>query len=268
MPQDRIWLLGEILGFKISDTRYAARESERFFAAGDVDESHPSVARAGKFDDVKFYQVVRIDPGKARVLAKLTDGTPLLVEKQFGAGRLLIFASPFDNIANDLPLHASFVPFVEQSALYLSGGESVPAQYAVDSFVDLKNGGEIIAPDGKRALSLTEPQDARVPAFARRLLGSTASERPARVIAAHADRRESDLAIVPERDRRVMAKYRQSWSGRHVGRDEPKTIRCLVVRFAGVLVAAVIESVFAGKYMNPEQDEPIAQQAGCMRRIK
>ena len=96
--------------------------NERFFAAADVDEAIPSVARAGKFDDVKFYQVVRIDAGKDRVLAKLTDGTPLLVEKKIGAGRLLIFASTFDNIANDLPLHASFVPFVEQSALYLSGG--------------------------------------------------------------------------------------------------------------------------------------------------
>ena len=66
-----------------------------------------------------------------------------------------MFASTFDNIANDLPLHASFVPFVEQSALYLCGSDAVPSQYMVDSFVDLKGGGEIMGPDGQRALSLS-----------------------------------------------------------------------------------------------------------------
>ena len=36
-----------------------------------------------------------------------------------GEGRVLVFASTFDNISNDFPLHASFVPFVEQTAQYL-----------------------------------------------------------------------------------------------------------------------------------------------------
>jgi hypothetical protein len=251
----------EVLGVKISDTRYAARESERFFAAGDVDESHPSVARAGKFDDVKFYQVVRIDPAKARVLAKFTDGTPLLIEKQFGAGRLLIFASPFDNIANDLPLHASFVPFVEQSALYLSGGESVPAQYAVDSFVDLKNGGEIIAPDGKRALSLTEA--AKTPAFRLSREGFWEVRRPNgqhELIAAHADRRESDLAIVPKE---TVALWQSTGKAGPAGTSGERNEKPYVVWWyvlLALLVAAVIESIFAGKYMNPEQDQPIARK--------
>ena len=45
----------------------------------------PSVARVSKFDDVKFYQVVRIDPAKGKVVAKFTDGSPLLLEKNVGA---------------------------------------------------------------------------------------------------------------------------------------------------------------------------------------
>ena len=93
---------------------------------------------------------------------------------------MLMFASTFDNIANDLPLHASFVPFVEQSALYLSGGESAPAQYVVDSFVDLKGGGEIIGPDGQaRVIAGRSSEDTGLPSDAGRLLGSAASERPA-----------------------------------------------------------------------------------------
>src|SRR5205085_4676913 len=111
----------------IDTARYATRDNERVYAAGDVDESHPATGKAGKFDDVKFYQVGRFEAAKtARVLARLTDGSPLLVEQKVGSGKLLVFGSTFDNLANDLPLHASFVPFVEQSALYLSGSESAP----------------------------------------------------------------------------------------------------------------------------------------------
>ena len=134
---------GNVFGTKINDTRYASRDNERFYAAGDVDESHPSVARVSKFDDVKFYQIVRIDPAKSKVVAKFTDGTPLLLEKNVGSGRVLILASTFDNIANDLPLHASFVPFVEQSALYLERRRVSPGPISVDSFVDLKGGGDL-----------------------------------------------------------------------------------------------------------------------------
>jgi len=68
----------------VNEARYASRDNERFYAAGDVDESHPAVARVGKFDDVKFYQISRIEAGKDRVVAKLTDGAPLLVEKKVG----------------------------------------------------------------------------------------------------------------------------------------------------------------------------------------
>jgi hypothetical protein len=35
-----------------------------------------------------------------------------------------VFASTFDNIDNDFPLHASFVPFVEQTARYLGRMDS------------------------------------------------------------------------------------------------------------------------------------------------
>ncbi len=67
----------------------------------------PRSAQSNKWDDVKFYQTVRIEPGKARIAARLTDDTPLLLEKQLGEGRVLVFASTFDNISNDFPLHAS-----------------------------------------------------------------------------------------------------------------------------------------------------------------
>jgi hypothetical protein len=250
---------GGVLGVKIAEARYAAREAERFYAAGEVDESHPSVARAGKFEDVKFYQVVRLDAGKSRVLAKLTDGTPLLVEQKVGNGRLLVFASTFDNIANDLPLHASFVPFVEQSALYLSGGENVPAQYAVDSFVDLKGGGEIMDPDGKRALSLSEA--AKTPAFRLTRAGfwdvRRANGAP-ELIAVHTDRRESDLTPVAADTLALWQSTGKADPTAAAGPAGEKPVSIWWYFLLALLGMAVVESIFAGKYVDPEERQPLA----------
>ena len=113
-------------------------------------------------------------------MARLTDGSPLLVDRTVGSGRVLVFASTFDNIANDLPLHASFVPFVEQSAFTFAASDAVPAQYMVDSFVDLKGGGEILGPGrAARVIACRSCEVARFPLDEGRLLGSAASERTA-----------------------------------------------------------------------------------------
>ena len=120
--------------------------------------------------DVKFFYAARVDPErKARVVARLADGTPLLIDKQMGEGHVLLFASGFDNLTNDLPLNPAFVAFVDQTARYLSGEERVSGARVVDSFVQLRTpetaqsgaaqagkGVDVIGPDGKRPLSLKE----------------------------------------------------------------------------------------------------------------
>ena len=53
-----------------------------------------------------------MDERGSRVAVRLQDGTPLLLEKPLGEGRVMLFASGFDNLTNDLPLHPVFVAFV------------------------------------------------------------------------------------------------------------------------------------------------------------
>ena len=110
-----------LTGDPIRDVRYASREGERFWTTGDVDRTHPAVARAGTLDEVRFYQVANADAKNARTLIRLNDGTPVMYERKLGEGKVLVFESTLDNVANDLPLHASFVPLIEQCAHYLSG---------------------------------------------------------------------------------------------------------------------------------------------------
>ena len=51
-----------------------------------------------------------------RVIARLDDGAPLLVERPVGAGRVFMWAGSLDANWNDLPFHPLWVPLVHQLA--------------------------------------------------------------------------------------------------------------------------------------------------------
>ncbi len=50
---------------------------------------------------------------------------------------MLLFASGLDNLTNDFPLHPVFIPFIDQTALYISGKEARVGSRIVDSFLEL-----------------------------------------------------------------------------------------------------------------------------------
>jgi hypothetical protein len=172
----------------------------------DLDTGHPALKNVERFDGVKFYQMVRVTPTKSRVLAKLGDQTPLVLERQIGEGKVLIFTSTFDGNSNDLPLHASWVPFVQQSVAYLGGGGAEePVNVTTGSYVELRTAdsqsaaAEVMDPDGKRALTLEEATKARTFALDREgyYEVKTANGHHS-LMAVHTDRRESDLTPIPK----------------------------------------------------------------------
>jgi hypothetical protein len=193
-----------VFGEAISEARYATREGERFQSASYVDPTHPAVGRAHQWDNVKFYQTIRVEPGKSKIVARLSDDTPLLLEKQIGEGRVLVFASTFDNVSNDFPLHPAFVPFVAETANYLSGLEDASPNYTVGAFLELRStraqgsAVEVLDPAGRRALTLEEA--ARAQTIALGQAGFYDVRRPSgrhELVAVNADRRESDLDVLP-----------------------------------------------------------------------
>ncbi len=141
------------------ESRYAGRERQRFQFAGSLDESHPVLNRVKRFQGVKFYRYAQLPVSeKDDVLARLSDGSPLLVERPLGEGRLLILASSLGNIWNDLPVNPVFVPFVLETARYLSGLDRGLQQTNIDSILELSgrrgSGVQVFDPSGDRALTL------------------------------------------------------------------------------------------------------------------
>lgn len=242
----------------VVESRYASRSDKRFLTAGEADQTHPSIRKAGGWDGVKFYHAVHVEPGEARVIARLSDETPLLLEKGIGEGRVLLFASTFDNVSNDFPLHPAFVPFVEQTAHYLGGLEERTANLTVDSFLELRAGRgqaqsvEVIDPDGNRPLSLEEA-------------GSTQAFRVARegfyelrrandrneMIAVNADRREADLALAPQETLQLWQNTGERTTETAAvveSVQKPWNLWWYVLLVA--LAAAIAESLLAGRYLS------------------
>lgn len=84
------------------------------------DTRHPIFApfsgpRSGNFSQVRFYGHIRATAKEtATVLARLTSGDPLLLERSLGRGRVILFTSSLDTSWNDLPLSPMYVPLVHQ----------------------------------------------------------------------------------------------------------------------------------------------------------
>lgn len=254
-----------LLEAAVDESRYATRSGERFLTVIRPDATHPVVRTNDRFEGVKFFQAIKVQPAKLRVIARLSDETPLLIERPYGEGRVLFLASGFDNIANDFPLNPSFVPFVEQAALYLANAEERATTITVDSFVELRSGGakdraasvEVLDPDGQRALSLAESVKAQTIQVAREgfwELGRSNARRE--LVSVNADRRESDLSPLPKetveiwRNMGAVSSNGGAGSGED-GQEKPWSLWWYIALL--LLFAAVAESVFASRYLKVDR---------------
>jgi hypothetical protein len=247
---------------RIEEARYAGREGERFQTAVWLDRSHPSILKDDRWDDVKFYQAIRVAPGDARVVVRLSDQTPLLMDHQVGEGHILVFASTFDNVANDFPLHASFVPFIQQTARYLGRLDDRPPSVLVGSFEELRDSKEkgsaveVVDPKGGRVLSLAEATEAQNIQFT--LAGFYEIHRPNRadeLVAVNADRHESDLTPAAAETLALWQNTAQGSSeGGAAAAAEQKPLSLWWYVMLVVLALAVAESLLGNQHLSVDKE--------------
>ncbi len=87
----------------------------------------------------KYFLFVHELYPKSRVILELTDHTPILVEKNYGKGRVMLFASTVDRDWCDLCIYPSYLPLFHQIVLYLAGAlfELNPEQAQVGDQIEL-----------------------------------------------------------------------------------------------------------------------------------
>jgi hypothetical protein len=259
-----------LLGNNVTGSHYYSRDGAGFASVSDTDTSYAPVGKADQWGGVKFYYAVAIDPTSARVIVRLADQTPLVLEKKIGEGRVLVFASGFDNLTNDLPLHPLFVPFIEQTADDLSGLHEREGVSLVDSYLQLRTAKEqavsveVIDPQGKRPLSINQATTAQSfrlteAGFYQLKLANGRQD----VVGVDVDRRESDLALMPDD---VLA----LWTGKSTGSaqstaaadpssdnsgPEKKPYSLAWYVLIALLAAALAESVLASRYLDTQREE-------------
>jgi hypothetical protein len=255
-----------VFGDRILDSHYYSRDSGGYLTVGDSDPSHPSTAKVARWAGVKFYYATAVDPSNSRVVARLTDQTPVLLDKKIGEGRVLLLASGLDNLSNDFPLNPIFVPFAEQTARYLSGTESRSGSRLVDSYLDLRTakeqavGVEVIDPNGRRPLSLKEATTAQSyqltqAGFYQLRLANGRQD----VIGVNPDRRESNLDVIPDetlalwRGNTSSAAEQASATGQTQQKSQPYGLWWYLMLLA--LGAAIAESLLASRYLATQREE-------------
>jgi len=260
-----------IFGARILEPRDYTRVADRFMGVGSFDSSYPAVAKADGWPGVKFYYALNVDPGAgagaARVIARLSDQTPLLLERSLGEGRIVLLTSGLDNLTNDFPLHPAFVPFIEQTARYLAGGERQGGARPVDAFLELRNareqglGVEVIDPEGKRPLTLSEAAKAQsIQLMETGYYQLRLADGRQDLVAVNADPKESNLDVIPDD---VLALW-QGAGGKNVegnavakpgaAHSIPQSLWWYVMLLA--VAACIAESVLASRYLGVQREEP------------
>jgi von Willebrand factor type A domain/Aerotolerance regulator N-terminal len=108
------------------------RTGDRGGVLGVTALEHPifSAFRAGAgtpLGSARFFRYARVTPSAdAQVLARFDDGLPALLERQEGAGRVILDVMPLDATSGDFPIQPTYLPFLRGMVLYAAGNAAVP----------------------------------------------------------------------------------------------------------------------------------------------
>jgi len=247
---------------RVTEGRYAARERERFHQVSEMDLSHPALTSSQRFSGVKFFRYLTWNAPPEKVLVRLSDGSPLLTEEALGAGRVMMLTSAPNNVWNDLPVHPLFVPFVTESARYLSGVEETIQQATVDSVLELsrrrdpRSTVEVLDPAGRRALNLAQAVAGRELKLTSTGFWEVRRAGKSELVAVNPDPRESNL-------RPMGADLLAMWKS--TGRPEPGSAAGQAappapprdfwrVVLIVALLAAVIESILGNLHLGMKRE--------------
>ena len=109
-----------------------------YLLIADMDRRHPVLLPLGSDWAVRFegYWAATAAPD-ADVLMQFDNGSPALLERAVGQGRVLLFASSLDTEWNNLPLQGLYLPFAHESLRYLAQATEKERAYRIGDVIDL-----------------------------------------------------------------------------------------------------------------------------------
>ncbi len=251
-----------VAGIPVLQIHTIQPETEHVQSVASLDTSYPAFSGAQNWDGVEIFQYVTLQaPSDSRIAAKMANGLPLAIDRKVGEGHVLIFASAFNNISNNLPLQPVWLPFLEQTTHELGGVGSSRGTYKVGSYVDLRTAKEknipveIIGPGDKRLLTLSESSKAATFQFpSEGFFDIRRANGREELAAVNPDRRESDFTLLSAdtlnlwKNTGIASKAEiGSSASTSVKRDDNAELWWWVLLLLAVL--AVAESVLGNRHM-------------------
>jgi len=119
----------QFLPAALGTPRGEAEQDEKYFALQEKDYQHSIVSiwndpASGTLGSARFYRAFQLlqsptgksqDAGEPQLILKFADGSPAVMERTWGLGRVVLFSSTADTAWNDLPVRLSFVPLVHRT---------------------------------------------------------------------------------------------------------------------------------------------------------
>jgi hypothetical protein len=134
-----------------------------FVSVTSVDTTHPvlEILSTADLSTARFFAHARLDPSAGRVLARLSDGEPLMIDSE--NGRLVTWAFTAVPEFTDLVFKAAFVPLLHRTLLYLASGQ-LRSEYTVGDTIRAPvtgSGPATVSTPGGRRLETPEPGTGR-----------------------------------------------------------------------------------------------------------
>jgi len=200
--------------------------------------THPALAafrdpKNGDFTRIEIYRYFKFSPDprneNVRVLARLENGSPFIIERTFGQGKVFVCAVPIDEKWTNLQKRSFFVPLIHYTAYYLAGSVQPPRNVlvgsALSSFIPLESKDailKVIDPIGKeQTIKPLRKGDRLVATFtgterpgAYRMVGETSGTATSFVV--RPPTQESNLAPLNPRERlwveeNLQASFAKDW---------------------------------------------------------
>jgi hypothetical protein len=119
----------QFLPAALGTPRGEAEQDEKYFALQEKDYQHSIVSiwndpASGTLGSARFYRAFSLlqsptpksqDAGDPQIILKFADGSPAVMERTWGLGRVVLFSSTADTAWNDFPVRLSFVPLIHRT---------------------------------------------------------------------------------------------------------------------------------------------------------
>ena len=206
------------------------------------DRTHPvfevfRVPRSGDFTAASFYRYWPLEAGpNDLVLAGFDDGSPAVVTRNVGEGRVIVWPTSLDTYWNDLVTQPVFVPFIHSVTQFVAGYREAASWQTVGGTVRLAAVNDAAIPSGTR-VTVTSPSGSRrelvsgaessatvdgavatgridvdEPGFYELEWSDDTTERRS-TLAANLDRRESDLSKIDAEELSAAVRWRGAEGG-------------------------------------------------------